>query len=72
MHASASFRPSSVLAAFVEQLAETRRVIVFGDASAPLWEQLLDRGARSVHVCDPDPARVAAAAATRAGSGSQT
>ena len=54
-------RPSSVLAAFVEVLAEGRRVVVFGDASSRFSEQVLDRGARLVHVCDADPARLAAA-----------
>ena len=58
-----SLRPSSVLAAFLEQVAEGRRVIVFGDATSALAEQLLERGARLVHVCDPDTSRVAAAAA---------
>lgn len=54
-------RPSSVLAAFVEALVEGRRVVVFGDASSRLSEHVLDRGARLVHVCDADPARLAAA-----------
>jgi hypothetical protein len=54
-------RPSAVLAAFVESLAEGRRVVVFGDASSRLCEHLLDRGARLIHVCDPDPTRLAAA-----------
>jgi hypothetical protein len=54
-------RPSAVLAAFVESLAEGRRVVVFGDASSRLSEHLLDRGARLIHVCDPDPTRLAAA-----------
>jgi hypothetical protein len=49
------------LAAFVEALAEGRRVVVFGDASSRLSEHLLDRGARLVHVCDSDSARLAAA-----------
>ena len=54
-------RPSAVLAAFVESLVEGRRVVVFGDASSRLSEHLLDRGARLIHVCDPDPTRLAAA-----------
>ncbi len=58
-----SIRPSCVLAAFLEQVADGRRVIVFGDASSRLSEHLLDRGARLVHVCDPDTSRVASAAA---------
>jgi hypothetical protein len=54
-------RPCAVLAAFVESLAEGRRVVVFGDALSRLAEHLLDRGARLVHVCDLDPTRLAAA-----------
>lgn len=54
-------RPSAALVPFVESLAEGRRVVVFGDASSRLYEHLLDRGARLIHVCDPDPARLAAA-----------
>ncbi len=56
-------RPSSVLAAFLEPVVEGRRVIVFGEATSRLCENLLDRGARLVHVCDPDTVRVATAAA---------
>lgn len=56
-------RPSIALAAFAEKFIEGRRVIVFGNALSPFWEQLIERGARLVHVCDTDAARVAEAAA---------
>ena len=55
--------PSIALAAYAEPLASNRRVLVFGNALAALSVQLLERGARSVHVCDADPVRVAEAAA---------
>jgi len=53
--------PSIALAAYAEPLAANRRVLVFGSALASLSLQLLERGARSVHVCDPDAVRVAEA-----------
>lgn len=56
-------RASAALAAYAESLAESRRVLVLGDASSGLAEHLLDRGARLVHHCDPDRARAAEAAA---------
>jgi flagellar biosynthesis chaperone FliJ len=55
-------RPSMVLAAYAEPLVDGRRVIVFGDSSSGLAEHLLARGARLVHVYDPDAMRVAEAA----------
>jgi SAM-dependent methyltransferase len=55
--------PSIALAAYAEPLAANRRVLVFGNALGALSLQLLERGARSVHVCDPDALRVAEAAA---------
>jgi SAM-dependent methyltransferase len=55
--------PSIALAAYAEPLAANRRVLVFGSALGALSLQLLERGARSVHVCDPDAVRVAEAAA---------
>ncbi len=61
MH-DAPIRPSTALVAYAEPLVEGRRVLVFGDASSSLAEHLLDRGARLIHVYDPDPARVAQAA----------
>jgi len=54
-----SARASVALAAYAEPVLEGRRVIVFGDSSSGLAEQLLERGARLVHVYDPDTARVA-------------
>ncbi len=54
--------PSIALAAYAEALAEGRRVLVFGDSSSRLAEQVLERGARLIHVYDPEPARVAEAA----------
>ncbi|MBX3125573.1 MAG: hypothetical protein KF718_02615 [Polyangiaceae bacterium] len=56
-------RPSRVLPAYVEALFEGRRVLVLGDSSSALAEEFLDRGARLVHVLDPEPARVAESAA---------
>jgi hypothetical protein len=55
------------LAAFAEPLVRGRRVAVLGDATLPLGQTLLDRGARLVHVYDPDPGRVAQALASRSG-----
>ncbi len=54
-------RPSTALAAYGEPLIEGRRVLVYGEATSSLVEHLLDRGARTVHVCDRDPGRVAEA-----------
>jgi len=53
---------SVALAAYAESLVDGSRVIVFGDASSPLAERLVERGARLVHVYDVDAARVAEAA----------
>lgn len=55
-------RPSVALAAYAEPLIDARRVLVCGDASSSLADHLVSRGARSVHVFDTDPARVAEAA----------
>lgn len=55
-------RPSSALVAYAEPHVDGRRVLVLGDATSGLPEQLLERGARLIHVYDPDPARVAEAA----------
>lgn len=60
---SAPIRPSIALAAFAERFVDGRRIVVFGNALSPLWEQLIERGARLVHVCDADTARVSEAAA---------
>lgn len=61
MH-DAPLRPSAALIAYAEPYIAGRRVLVFGDATSSVAEQLLDRGARLVHMYDPDPARVAEAA----------
>jgi len=58
-----SLEPSIALAAYAEPLASNRRVLVFGSALGSLPLQLLERGARSVHVCDPNALRVSEAAA---------
>jgi hypothetical protein len=50
------------LAVAVEPLASGRRVAVFGDATAGLDSILLDQGARSVVLVDPQGARALAAA----------
>ncbi|HEY3235934.1 MAG TPA: hypothetical protein VGJ84_14550, partial [Polyangiaceae bacterium] len=55
-------RPSAALVAYSESLIEGRRVLVFGDATSGLADALLERGARLVHLCDPDPARAVEAA----------
>ena len=54
---------SVVLAPYLEPIVRGRRVAVFGDATNPLGSALLERGARLVHVYDPDPQRVAEAVA---------
>jgi hypothetical protein len=61
MSESRILRPSTALAAYGEPLIEGRRVLVYGEATSSLAEHLLDRGARTVHVCDRDPGRVAEA-----------
>ena len=58
-----SLEPSIALAAYAEPLASNRRVLVFGNALGALCLQLLERGARSVHVCDSDALRVSEATA---------
>src|SRR5450432_2752827 len=63
MTESSLLEPSIALAAYAEPLAANRRVLVFGSALGALSLQLLERGARAVHVCDPDAVRVAEAAA---------
>jgi SAM-dependent methyltransferase len=58
-----ALHPSIALAAYAESLVDGQRVVVFGDATSSLPEQLLERGARLVHVYDSDPTRAAEAAA---------
>jgi len=49
--------PQHALAVYVEPLAAGRRVAVFGDSSIGLAARLVEVGARSVHVWDPDAER---------------
>ena len=58
-----SLEPSIALAAYAEPLAANRRVLVFGNALGSLAVQLMERGARAVHVCDSDALRVSEATA---------
>jgi len=58
-----SLQPSIALCAYAEPLASNRRVLVFGNALGSLPSQLMERGARSIHVCDPVAARVSEAVA---------
>ena len=53
--------PSAAIAAFAEAHIEGRRILLIGSAQHNLWEKALERGARLVHLCDPDPARLAEA-----------
>ena len=55
--------PAATLCAYAESIVRGRRVAVFGDATLGLGESLVDRGARVVHVYDPDSARAGLAAA---------
>jgi hypothetical protein len=57
--------PALVLGVYGEELASGARVAIFGSATLGLAEELLLRGARLVHVYDPDAARVAEATAHR-------
>ncbi len=59
--------PSIVLGPYLEPIVRGRRVVVLGDSTSSLGTSLLERGARLVHVYDPDAAR-AAESAVRAGS----
>lgn len=60
---SSAIEPAIVLAAYAEPVASGRRVLFVGPAISALPSRLLERGARLVHVCDPDPVRVAEATA---------
>lgn len=55
--------PSVALAAYAESWISGAKVVVFGDASSPLAERLVERGARHVQVYDSDAARAAEATA---------
>jgi chromosome segregation ATPase len=59
---------SVVIAPYLESVVRGRRVAVLGDATRPLGPALLERGARLVHVYDPDAARVAQVLAQRGSS----
>lgn len=59
--AEPTFEPTSVLAAYAEPVANGRRVLFIGPALSALPTHLVERGARVVHVCDPDPVRVSEA-----------
>ncbi len=59
-------RGSIALAAYAEPILAAGRVLVVGEATTPLVERLLERGARLVHVVDADAGRVAEAAAHNA------
>ncbi len=55
-------RPAAVVAAlsvYVDPLVADARVAIVGDGELGLQERLLELGARTVHVYDPDPVRVA-------------
>jgi hypothetical protein len=55
--------PSAALVAFAEPLLSGRRVVVFGSATSGTAQNLVERGARLVHVYDADLSRVAEATA---------
>jgi hypothetical protein len=61
-----ALHPSIVLSAYLEPLVRGRRVAILGDATLGLADELGERGARLVHVYDPDAARVAEALARSA------
>jgi len=63
---SPALHPSIVLSAYLEPLVKSRRVAILGDATIGLAEELSGRGARLLHVYDPDAARVAEALARSA------
>jgi hypothetical protein len=52
------FEPTSVLAAYAESVTTGRRVLFIGPAVSALPGHLVERGARLVHVADPNAARV--------------
>ena len=55
-------RPASVIAAlsvYVDPLVADARVAVVGDGELGFHERLIELGARTVHLYDPDPERVA-------------
>lgn len=58
---------SLVLAPLLERLVSGRRVVVLGEATLGLATELTSRGARLVHVYDPDAGRAAQAMVTLGG-----
>ena len=52
----------SALSVYVEPLVADARVAVIGDVELGLHERLIELGARTVHLFDPDPERVARSA----------
>jgi SAM-dependent methyltransferase len=60
---------SAALAAFSESFVESRRALVFGSSLSAAPRLLIERGARMVQVCDPNPARVEEAAERLAAPG---
>lgn len=58
-----AIEPAIVLAAYAEPIASGRRVLFVGPASSALPARLVERGARVVLVCDPEPVRLAEASA---------
>lgn len=63
--ATATVTVEHALCAYAEPHVRGRRGLVVGAANAGVGERLLALGARSVHLFDPDPARVALAPAAR-------
>lgn len=57
--ADASSAAVSALSVYVEPLVADARVAVIGDVELGVHERLLELGARTVHLFDPDPERVA-------------
>lgn len=64
-----SFSASAALAAFSEPFVQSRRALVFGSSLSAAPRLLIERGARMVQVCDPNPARVEEAAERLAAPG---
>lgn len=60
---SPSIHPSLALGAYAADLVEGARVALFGDATLSLTSELVERGARLVHVFDIDAVRAAEAEA---------
>ncbi len=61
--------PALAVGSYSEALVRGKRVAILGDATLPVAEQLLSRGARLVHVYDNHLGRVTVAMAKRAESG---